>query len=302
MDTVIPLIDLHLSPEALAPVVNEACKSHGFFYIKNHNVDPDLMQDIFSVAKSFFSLDLEEKLKVKVDEKFRGFDACTKDSNPNWKDLPPSKIKNKESYFIGREVAPSSEESKLDFCGLNQWPNESLSPGFRDTSSRYFYSMWEVGLRVMRVVALSLGLNAKYFEEQQVFVKPYLLLRLIHYFGIVDPDKCAADPHTDYGMITLLLTDGTPGLQIEKDGEWVDIPYIPGTFVVNLGDMLQVVTNGLYKSTNHRVVLKEAKPRFSAAFFFEPNQNCLLKAIGSNDAGIKYSDHCMKKHLESQND
>jgi isopenicillin N synthase-like dioxygenase len=169
--------------------------------------------------------------------------------------------------------------------------------------------MWELGMKVSRIIALSLGLPTNYFDKEGVFDKPCVLLRLIHYFPVIsDPSKkiYAASPHTDYGMLALLTTDGSPGLQIETDGEWNDVPHIEGAIIVNIGDMLQKWTGGRYKSTNHRVILRESVDRYSAAFFFEPNVKCVVKNILSvpnknEETATVFGAHLTKKIQEAEN-
>jgi isopenicillin N synthase-like dioxygenase len=167
--------------------------------------------------------------------------------------------------------------------------------------------MWELGLKISERIALSLNLSNKYFENAGLFDQPCLFLRMIHYCPVLsDPSKkiYGAAPHTDYGFITILTTDGNPGLQIEKQkGEWVDVPHMPGALIVNLGDMLEKMTGNMYKSTMHRVVMKQEKDRYSAAFFFEPNANFVIKTIencGEFQEPVKFGDHLAKKFQEGQ--
>lgn len=122
-------------------------------------------------------------------------------------------------------------------------------------------------------LALALGLPKTFFDKD--FEDPMALLRLLHYAAVKSiPEEglYAAGEHTDYGMITLLLTDGTPGLQVQtKTGQWIDVAPRKGAFVVNLGDMLERWSNGLFRSTPHRVLTQGETERYSVPFFYEPN-------------------------------
>jgi len=173
----------------------------------------------------------------------------------------------------------------------------------------YLERMSALGFRLVGLLALSLGLDDTFFDE--AFTDPTATIRLLHYASVTsqpDAGVFACGAHSDYGMLTLLLTDG-PGLQIlAKDtGEWVDVPHVPNAFVVNLGDMLERWTNGLYRSTPHRVLTtasasgEEGKnDRYSIPFFYEPNFDAVVKCLDvccSDTNPPKYEPTTSGQHL-----
>lgn len=321
----IPLIDLSSPPHIISKEIESACLEHGFFYVTNHGISQSLIDEVFSQTKQFFSLPIEEKMKLLVNEKYRGFEPMSKDKYKGKEEellkLPPSKVFSKENFFIGREISKESPEFNDPFQGMNQWPPANLLPDFRDSTTRYFMNLWELGLRISRLIALSLGLNERYFEEIGAFYRPMLLLRLLHYAKVAsDPsrDIYAAKPHTDYGMITILANDEVSGLQILKKKKilkrnshneleeieeeiWEDVPPIKGAFIINLGDMLQKWTRGKYKSSRHRVLMDDKNDRYSIPFFFEPNVHCKVKSIfGEDEEPIISGEHLLKRHNEGK--
>jgi len=147
-------------------------------------------------------------------------------------------------------------------------------------TSNYIKKVTDVGFRMLELLALSLGLERRWFHDK--FSHPMIALRPLHYSAEVsrlDNGVMAAGAHTDYGMITLLLLDDQPGLQICHKGEWLDVPPRSCCFVVNLGDMLERWTNGMYKSTLHRVLNLTGQERYSLPFFFEPNFDAVVECI-----------------------
>ena len=183
----------------------------------------------------------------------------------------------KEGFYICKAVPKSDPQyNPAKLRGPNQWPSPSTLPNFRPLMEQYFQSLSALGLHIVRLLALSLNLPKHYFDS--MFDDPMAALRLLHYGPKQsDPQKgiYACGAHSDYGMITILLTDDNPGLQIfTKDKEWVDVPPMKGAFVVNLGDMLERWSNGLYRSTLHRVLTvsrsgKAIPDRYSIPFFYE---------------------------------
>lgn len=173
-----------------------------------------------------------------------------------------------------------SAEAALPLHGPNQWPPEALLPGFRPAVETYFAALTALGHRLLRLLALSLGLAPGFFEP--AFAAPMLALRPLHYTAEVSaPGEgvFGAGAHTDYGCLTLLATDGVPGLQAHLHGRWQDVPPLRGAFIVNLGDMLERWTNGRYRSTLHRVVNTSGRERYSIAFFFEPGFNTVVECL-----------------------
>lgn len=270
------VIDLSQPQEEVSKAVKQACTASGFFLISNHGVPEDIIQRHFAETKKFFDLPDEEKAKIKVNKINRGWNAMQQES------LDPehqSEGDTKEGLYFGREV-PADSAGPMQ--GPNQWPSPALLPGFRPAVTAYFDAMAALGRRLLHLLALALGLEPSWFDDS--FRQPIALLRPLHYSGRPsEPDNgifgCGA--HSDWGMLTILATDGSPGLQIHTHGVWEDVPCVPGTFIINLGDMLERWTNGRFKSTVHRVVTKTAKDRYSCAFFWEPTFTTRVECLPS---------------------
>jgi isopenicillin N synthase-like dioxygenase len=155
-----------------------------------------------------------------------------------------------------------------------------LLPGYRAATQAYIEALAALGFRLLRLLALSLDLPPDSFDPS--FSRPMYFLRPLHYNAQPSDEsqgRFAAGAHSDYGMLTMLTTDGVPGLQICTDGtSWRDVPPLPHAFIVNLGDMLARWTNGRYRSTLHRV-MGRGRERHSIAFFFEPNFDARVEAL-----------------------
>jgi isopenicillin N synthase-like dioxygenase len=185
----------------------------------------------------------------------------------------------KEAFNIGLELSAADPEviAGKPFRGVNLWPQ---TPGFRDTALGYFNALWRLGLDLHRAIAADLGLPADFFADK--FDRPMATLRLLHY-PPRDQDRTGlpgAGEHTDYGSLTLLLTDDTGGLEVRRrDGSWVAAPPVPGTFICNIGDCLMRWCNDTYVSTPHRVMNPPGRDRYSIAFFFDPNPEAMIACL-----------------------
>ena len=239
---------------AVALEIGAACRDTGFFYIRNHGVSQSLIDEVLLRTREFFALPLEQRLAL--DKKHsrcnRGYEPVQ--SQTLEAGTPPDL---KEGFYIGVETPaddPKVVAGKFN-TGPNQWP--SGVPGFRETMESYFSALLGVSVRLMRGLALSLDLDEDYFagfcEEPSSVV-----LRLLHYPqqpANPKPDEKGCGAHTDFGGLTLLLQDDAGGLQVfKRDVGWIHAPPLPGTYVVNLGDMIARWTNDKYRSTLHRVV------------------------------------------------
>ena len=207
--------------------------------------------------------------------------------------------------------------------GPNQWPDPTVLPHFRSVMQEYYTSMCALGYRVVQLLALSLQLPQDYFHEF-FHAHPLATLRLLHYDGSLPSNiqhgRFACGAHSDYGMLTLLWTDHQPGLQVlSKTQEWIPVPPRSDCFVVNLGDMLERWTNGLYRSTVHRVILNPEttalanhnQDRYSIPFFYDPSFDtvveCLATCCDDQDNPPKYApitsgQHLLDKYLATHQD
>ncbi|MED6107022.1 hypothetical protein PIB30_010161 [Stylosanthes scabra] len=271
----LPMVDLS-SPDPLSTAnsIRQACVDYGFFYLVNHGVDNKLLSSVFQQSAKFFSLPLDFKLSLSRKE-YRGYTPLYSEN------LDPSshpKGDAKESYYIGNLEDSTS-------VNLNQWPSQELLPDWRPTMESLIWKLLEAGKKLMSLIALSLNLDNDFFEKTALN-KPAAFLRLLHYPGELGyEDLCGASAHSDYGMITLLVTDGVPGLQICKEKSkqpqvWEDVSHVEGAFIVNIGDLMERWTNCIYRSTLHRVI-PTGKERYSVAFFLDPPSDCLIECFES---------------------
>ncbi|TKY44571.1 oxidoreductase protein [Spatholobus suberectus] len=263
--------------------LKQACLDSGFFYVVNHGISQEFMDEVFAQSRKFFSLPHKEKMKILRNEKHRGY-------TPVFDELldPENQVHGdyKEGYYIGVEKDEDEPESKKPFYGPNKWPAPDVLPGWRETMEKFHRETLEVGKAVAKIIALALDLDANYFDQPEMLGEPIATLRLLHYEGqISDPLKglYGAGAHTDYGLITLLATDDVSGLQICKNRYakpqiWEDVAPLKGAFIVNLGDMLERWSNCVFKSTLHRV-LGNGQERYSIAHFIDPSHDCLVECL-----------------------
>ncbi|XP_028772916.1 2-oxoglutarate-Fe(II) type oxidoreductase hxnY [Neltuma alba] len=273
----LPIIDLS-SPDrfSTAKLIRQACTEYGFFYLVNHGVEKELLQKVFDQSRKFFLLPVEEKMKYPRKE-HRGYTPLYAEKLDA---TSGSKGDSKESFYIG----PLADHASIN---LNQWPSEEVLENWRPTMESLYWKLLVAGRELLSLMAQSLNLDEDFFEKIGALSKPAAFLRLLHYPGEVVPDEeiCGASAHSDYGMVTLLVTDGVQGLQICKEKFkqpqfWEDVPHIEGAFIVNIGDMMERWTNCLYRSTLHRV-MPAGKERYSVAFFLDPNPDCVVECLES---------------------
>lgn len=271
--------DLHKN----VALLKKACLDSGFFYVVNHGISQEFMDEVFAQSKRFFKLPIKEKMKILRNEKNRGYTPMLDEY------LDPENQVNgdyKEGYYIGVEVSEDDPAAQKPFYGPNVWPDEDILPGWRKNMEKYHQEALKVSKAVARIIALALDLEADFFDKPVMLDEPIATLRLLHYEGkMSDPSKgiFGAGAHSDFGLLTLLATDDVTGLQICKDKDakpqvWEYVPPLRGAFIVNLGDMLERWSNCIFKSTLHRV-LGNGQERYSIAFFLEPNHDCLVECL-----------------------
>lgn len=281
-DMSIPLVDLSLPEDEIALSMKRACETFGFFYLSNHGVPKEIVDDLFHGMHQFFGLNAELKRTVLQNEHNRGYTPLGEET------LDPAKQKSgdtKEGYYIGRHVPldhPDPRE-RGPLRAPDVWPDEQLLgiPGWKTKMQSYYDQMIHLSHRLMRPFAQALGLPSDFFESK--FDRPTALMRPLHYAACRSQPEdgiFAAGAHSDYGVLTILCTDQIPGLQIlTNEGQWVPVEPIEGFFVVNVGDLCEIWTNGQFRSTVHRVVTSGESDRYSCAFFWEPNFDCLITPL-----------------------
>ncbi|GMI76402.1 hypothetical protein HRI_001309500 [Hibiscus trionum] len=272
----LPVVDLS-SPDCLSTAnsIRQACIDYGFFYLVNHGVDEELVKKVFEQSGKFFSLPVEDKMKL-VRRNHRGYTTL----NTIKLDSTSSSTKGdtREGFYIG----PPADD-------LNQWPLEEDLPSWRSTVETYYRKVESVGTKLLSLIALSLKLDEDFFEKIGALNEPLSIIGLLHYPGdhldSSGEEIYGASAHSDYGMITLLATDGVPGLQIcreksEQPQVWEDVPSLSGAFIVNIGDMMERWTNCMFRSVLHRVLPPEQE-RYSVAFFANPGKDCVIECLES---------------------
>jgi isopenicillin N synthase-like dioxygenase len=278
----LPIIDIsgvqgsRQSPASIAKKIGRAARTIGFFYVTGHGIQTALLSRVFTESARFFALDEAEKAKASITRSRhnRGYVAMRGES------LDPTRAPDlKEAFNIGLDLEPNDPDVRAGkpFRGVNLWPD---LPGFRETMLTYFEAAWAVGRRLHRAIAVDLGIYADFFEDK--LDQPMAILRLLHYPPCPRnaPAETGAGEHTDYGNVTLLLTDSIGGLEVQRrDGKWVASPPIPGALICNIGDCLMRWTNNVYVSTPHRVVNRAARDRYSVAFFLDPNPDAVVSAL-----------------------
>lgn len=272
----IPILDWtrHESdPDGFASDLGGAVRDTGFFLLKSPLVPAGLRAEVLAQAGAVFDLPEADKQAVSIlnTPHYRGWGKPGDESL----DETMPEVDTKQTFNIGYELGPDDPRLGDQFRGLNQWP---AVPGFRETMLAYYDAAQAQGLAILSVLARDLDLPPDHFAA--LFSDPLSALRLLHYPPATGASgEIGAGAHTDYGAITLLMTDGEPGLQVRpRGGDWTDVPHVEGAYVVNIGDCLMRWTNDIYVSTPHRV-LPPKRQRRSVAFFVEANPDAMVAAL-----------------------
>jgi len=251
---------------AVAEQIQAACRERGFFYVAGHGVPAELLDQLADASAEFFALPLADKLEIAMERggrAWRGYFPVGAELTSGQPDL-------KEGLYFGSELPDDDPRVRagLPLHGRNLFPRQV--PRLRPLVLSYLDALTSAGQAVLAGVALSLGLDAGYFASGCT-ADPTILFRIFHY-----PPSPPQNPgwgvgeHSDYGLLTLLAQDDSGGLQIAVPEGWIDAPPIPGTLVCNIGDMLDRMTGGWYRSTPHRVRNLSGHGRLSFPFFLDP--------------------------------
>ncbi len=261
-------------PGDVAAQLHAACCTHGFFYVSDHGVDPALIADIDRLARQFFALPESEKEVVGMAR-----------AGPAWRgwfplrgELTAGVPDEKEGIYFGLELSSEDErvQRRIPMHGANLFPDRPA--GLRPAVLNYMAQLTSVGQAILRGLAAGLGLPADWFV-QHLTIDPLVLFRIFRYPPLPSSHTWSVGEHTDYGLLTILGQDGNNGLQVRTPDGWVDAPPIGGTFVCNLGDMLERLTGGLYRSTPHRVRNATEHDRLSFPFFLDPSWNATVQRL-----------------------
>ena len=287
----------------IARQLDDAFSRIGFCYFTNIGVSQSLVDDVFAQSRRFHTQADAAKRTVTMNDFHRGYmppktsliatSTVAKVTQPNLS----------ESLMVMHEVQDGDPRAGQALQGPNQWPPDL--PGFKDGVQAYDQAMAAFCRRLLRPMAMALGLDPDWMAP--FFAKPTTFLRLLHYppqpaeAGV---ESFGSAPHTDYGFVTVLVQDNNGGLAVRnKDGSWLAAPPVPGSWVVNVGDMLSHWTNGRWQSTPHSVRNTSGRDRYSCPFFFDMDMDSTVACVPTccdadnppRYAPVRYGDYLMER-------
>ncbi|CAK7323831.1 unnamed protein product [Dovyalis caffra] len=260
----IPLIDLlglnGPNHSLIIKQIAQACKNDGFFQVENHGIPEEMINNVLNMARKFFELPESERLKYYSDDPTKttrlstSFNVKTEQVS-SWRD------------FLRLHCYP------LDQDYIREWP--SNPPSFRNDVLEYCKSVRGLVLRLLEAISESLGLEKDYIDKK--LGKHGQHMAMNYYPPCPQPELTYGLPgHTDPNLITILFQDDVPGLQVLRNDKWIPVNPIPNTFIVNIGDQMQVLSNGRYKSVLHRAVVNCDKERISIPTFYCPSPDAII--------------------------
>lgn len=304
----LPVIDLaglrdSAADAVIARALDDAFRTVGFCYFVNPGIDAALLDGVFAASRRFHALPAEAKHAIAMNAFHRGYMApktslietstVARVTQPNYS----------ESFMLMHEVPPNDPRFGTSVNGPNQWPADL--PDFRAPVLAYDTALRHFCLRLLRPMALALGLPPDALGPY--FRQPTTFLRLLHYPPQppdAPEDAFGAAPHTDYGCITILAQDDAGGLEVRlRDGDWIAAPPIPGSFVVNVANMLAQWTNDRWQSTPHRVKNLSGSDRYSCPYFFDMDLDCTVACLDTcHSTGnppryppVRYGDYLLER-------
>jgi isopenicillin N synthase-like dioxygenase len=275
--------------DRLVPQVRHACEHVGFFYAAGHGIPDEIVDDAFAASRRFHALPMDEKLELRLNQWNIGYlpmNASVQGASKVHKATRPNQ---NESFFINHDRGPDHPEVKagVPLRGCNQWP--ASLPDIRAPMVRYFQTLGAMCDKMLPAFALALDMPQDTFAAR--FANDgHHNLRFLHY-PPQDPDEdnlFGQAPHTDNSFMTALARTDVPGLAVRlPSGEWFPPPIIPGTFLINLGNMMRRFSNDRFLSTPHGVLNESGTDRYSIAYFHSPNPNstieCLPSCVSANN-------------------
>jgi isopenicillin N synthase-like dioxygenase len=295
-----------ISAPGAAGALGRALEEIGFAYIAGHGVARDVLDGAFAASHAFHASPGALKQSLAINEWHRGFMAMATSTVVTSSVARVTRPNLSESLMIMHE--PAADDIGRPLQGPNQWPG--WLPEFRPAIEGYRTEVERVARAIIRLIATALGLEETALDRH--FAKPTTFLRLLRYPphpASAGDDQFGSAPHTDYGIITLLAQDASGGLQVRRrdakgDSSWIDAAPLPGTFVLNVADMLARWTNDRFVSAPHRVVNDHTRrDRFSLPFFFDTDMDavieCLPTCAGPGNppryVPVRYGDYLMDR-------
>jgi len=264
----IPVVDLQdLDGPNRARVVEAirlACEEDGFFQIVNHGVPETVMKNMMGIAKEFFEMPVEDR-------------ACLYSEDPTQRvRLSTSFNVRKENFYNWRDylIHPCHPLEEV----MGSWPEKPAA--YREIAGKYAAEVRTLVLRLLAAISEALGLDSDYLNR--IFGKHSQLMYIVYYPPCPNPDLTIGTPsHSDVRGITVLMQGDVSGLQVLRNGKWVAVEPIPNAFVINLGDQLQVVSNGRFRSVEHRAVTNASTARISIPMFYGPSEDAFIAPAAS---------------------
>ncbi len=266
--------------------IDTACRRVGFFLVTGHGIPAGRLSELDGLARAFFALDADEKARIAMSRGGRAWRGWFAEGD----ELTSGRPDHKEGVYFGTELPADDPRvaAGVPLHGANLFPDRP--PGLRDVVTDWMEAVTALGQNILGAMAVALGLDRDWFARH-LTADPTVLFRIFRYPVVDDPGGWGVGEHTDYGLVTLLAHDGTPGLEVRPRGTdtWVDVPVVPDSFVVNLGDMTEAMTGGRYRSTPHRVRVPdpaEAPPdgRLSFPLFLDPDFDAPVAALPISDS------------------
>ncbi|MFM9971018.1 MAG: isopenicillin N synthase family dioxygenase [Burkholderiales bacterium] len=266
---------------AVAEQIRQACIDIGFFYLLGHGLSQSEIDLVHGMGLKFFALPLDEKMKTRTDNSSvrQGY-IRTGGVNPDAAALDAADAK--ERFGMGREIFAGEPLQGRYSAGNSQWPDDTVLPGFEALMKSHLQKRVEIGQQLVQAFAMSLELPETYFDR--AFRYPGCSL-FFNFYSPLSPEararnKWGFSPHTDYGAFTLLTQDALGGLQVRNAaGQWIEVPPLEGSLVVNIADMFAMWTNDVFTSSLHRAINLTDQPRISLAFFFHPNGMEMIECL-----------------------
>jgi isopenicillin N synthase-like dioxygenase len=311
----IPVIDISglatsgPAADAIVAAIGEACRRIGFFVVTGHGVPAATLTAAATNTRAFFALPVADKLALSIELSPHNRGYVRLQSETLNLDRPADE---KEAFNIGLDLTPDDPEvvAGKRFRGVNVWPD---LPGWRAGMLDYFDRNTRLGLALLSAFARDLGEPADRFRSWME--RPSATLRLLRYppqppVAVAGrpgaTERIGAGEHTDYGALTLLTQLDGGGLEVRRrDGQWVPVPVIPGSFVCNIGECLMRASNDVYVATPHRVISTSPAQRHSIAFFFDPSPDALIAPLASCvavDRPARYRSVLFTEYLASRLD
>lgn len=278
--TRIPVIDCR--HEGAAEAIDAACREHGFFVVVGHGIDPEVFARLEDASRRFFALPEAEKAAVAMPVA----GAAWRGWFPPGGELTSGIPDGKEGIYFGTELPPDDPAVRAGrpLHGANLFP--ARPPELRPLVLGVLDQLTDLGHRLCELLATGLGLDPRWFRAT-VTADPTVLFRIFHYppAGRTPGATWGVQEHTDYGLLTILRQDDVGGLEVRAPQGWTAVPPVEDGFVCNIGDMLERMTGGRYRSTPHRVRMPP-RSRLSFPFFFDPSWDAEIAPVpGLGDTG-----------------